>query len=128
MVPSHGYSEEEKCVGSCIKLGNCEQIETTTNKVNVVVLNYLQAVQSFATAAMPLPPFYDGGNMTAQFYWMAASASANSVVLGIQARIYADGNAFDQAYGTAVEVTDANTGTSQVNISAISAAFTPTIR
>lgn len=44
---------------------------------------------------------------------------------GLQARAFADGDAIDQAYGTAQEVTDANHPTNDVNISAASAGITP---
>lgn len=100
------------------------QIETTTNKVNTFVADFLQAAQSFVEFDIPLPQDYNGGTMTAVFYWIANSASANFVVWGIQGRAYADGAALDQAFGTAIEATDANTGTNQVNISAVTAAIT----
>jgi hypothetical protein len=45
-------------------------------------------------------------------------------VWGIQARAYADTNALDQAFGIAIEVTDANNGAGEVNISAATAAVT----
>jgi hypothetical protein len=47
------------------------------------------------------------------------------VVWGIQARAYADGDALDQAWGVTVEVTDANAGTNEENISVATAAVTP---
>lgn len=100
------------------------QIETTTNKVNTFVDDFLQSVQSFAEFDIELPSSYSGGAVTATFYWMANSASTNSVVWGCQGRAYADGDALDQAFGTAVEVTDANHGTNDVNISAATAAIT----
>lgn len=100
------------------------QIETTTNKVNTFVADFLQSVQSYVEFDLPLPADYNGGTVTAVIYWMANSASTNSVVWGLQGRAYADGNALDQAFGTAQEVTDANNGTNDVNISAATAAIT----
>jgi hypothetical protein len=62
--------------------------------------------------------------MTAQFIWAADSASGNSVVWGCQARAYADSDALDQAFGAAVEVTDANNAQNDTNISAATGAIT----
>lgn len=100
------------------------QIETTTNQVNTFVVDFLTAVQSFAEVAFPMPSGWDGGTVSAVVYWLANSASANSVVWGVQGRAYADAAALDQAYGTAAEVTDANTGTNLVNISGSTGAIT----
>jgi len=100
------------------------QIETATNKVNTFVVDFPTGVQSFAEVGFPMPSGYDGGTVTAIVYWMANSASANSVVWGVQGRAYADGDTFDQAYGTAAEVTDANTGTNKENISGSTGAIT----
>jgi hypothetical protein len=71
-----------------------------------------------------MPTDWNGGTVTAQFYWFAQSASLNNVVWGIQARAYSDGSAIDQAYGAAQETTDANTGNTFVNISEVTAALT----
>jgi hypothetical protein len=70
------------------------------------------------------PSDYDGGTVTAVFYWEADSASGNSVVWALQGRSYGDGEAIDQAWGVAQTVTDANTGQNQENISAATAAIT----
>jgi hypothetical protein len=64
-------------------------------------------------------------NATAQFTWLAKTASTNSVVWAIQAVAYQDADNSDAAWSTAVTVTDANTGNGQINISAVTGAFTP---
>jgi len=71
-----------------------------------------------------MPSDYDGGTITAQFYWLADTTSTNSVVWGLAARAYADADLFDQAFGTAQEATDANTGQLDVNISPLTPAIT----
>jgi hypothetical protein len=99
--------------------------QTTTNQVNFYFLGFLDgATTTYANWAMPMPSDYNGGTITAQFYWVAGNASTNSVVWGLQARSYADGDLLDQAYGTAVEVTDANQANDDVNISATTSAIT----
>lgn len=100
------------------------QVETATNKVNYFVTDFLQSVQSYFEWAFALPSDYNGGSVTAQFYWLANSASTNSVVWGIAGRSYGDNTAIDAAYGTAIEVTDANNGTNTVNISATTSPMT----
>jgi hypothetical protein len=73
---------------------------------------------------MPMPSDYNGGTITAVFYWMAGTALTNSVEWGLAARAYADGDALDQAFGTPQEVTDANQANDDVNISAATPAIT----
>lgn len=100
------------------------QIESTMNLVNSFVVDFLTAVQSFFEWDFAMPSDWDGGTITAVFYWIANSASANSAVWGFQGRAYADANALDGAFGAAVEVTDANNGTNLVNQSAATGAIT----
>lgn len=100
------------------------QVESTTNKVNYFVVDFLTAVQSYVEWQVPLPADYNGGTITAVFYWTAASASTNSVVWGISATAFGDNVAIDTAFSAGVEVTDANNATGVVNISASTAAIT----
>jgi len=71
-----------------------------------------------------MPSDYDGGTITAIFYWTTPSATTNSVVWGLSARSFADGDVFDQAFGTVQTTTDANNGAEDVNISAATPAIT----
>jgi hypothetical protein len=72
-----------------------------------------------------MPSDYNGGTITAVFYWAAPVATADSVVWGIQARAYNDSDALDAAFGTAQTVTDANNSAiDDVNISAATSAIT----
>ena len=95
------------------------------NDVNIQTLDFVQAAQKYAEWTAYLPANYTAAaTITATFVWAANSASTNSVVWGCQARAYADSDAIDQAFGAAVEVTDANNNTNDVNISAATAAIT----
>ncbi len=101
------------------------QVETATNKVNYFQIAFAQSVQSFAEWALPMPLDYNGGTITAKFYWLANSTNTNSVVWGLQAIADPNGQAIDTAYGTAQEVTQANTATAnQVHQSNATAAIT----
>jgi hypothetical protein len=102
-----------------------QSAQTTTNQVNFYYLGFVDgATTLYANWALPMPSDYNGGTITAKFYWAAPSVSTNSVVWGLQARAYADSQLLDQAYGTAQEVTDANQANDDVNISAATAAIT----
>jgi hypothetical protein len=99
--------------------------QTTTNQVNFYYLGFLDgATTTYANWSLPMPSDYNGGTITAVFYWVAGNVSTNSVVWGLQARAYADGDVLDQAFGTAQEVTDANQANDDVNISSATAAIT----
>jgi hypothetical protein len=98
--------------------------ETPTNRVNFYYIGFPDGSQTFANWAMPMPSDYNGGTITAVFYWAAGSASTNSVRWGLAARAYADSQLLDQAFGTAQEVTDANQANDDVNISAATPAIT----
>jgi hypothetical protein len=99
--------------------------QTTTNQVNFYYLGFADAAQTFANWAMPMPSDYNGGTITAVFYWVAPVATAADVVWGIQARAYNDSDLLDQAFGTAQTVTDTNNSAiDDVNISAATSAIT----
>lgn len=100
------------------------QVESTTNKVNYFVVDFLQSVKTYCEWGLALPSNYNGGTITATFEWTAVSASTNSVVWGLAGVAYGDNAAIDAAYGTAIEVTDANNATGVVNISGATANIT----
>jgi hypothetical protein len=98
--------------------------QTATNLVNFYYIGFADGTRTNANWAMPMPSDYNGGTITAVFYWVCGNASTNSVRWGLQGRAYADGDAIDQAFGTAQEVTDANQANDDVNISAATPAIT----
>lgn len=101
------------------------QVESTTNKVNVKVLDFDGAgtAKEYAEFGIQLPTFWDLGTITAQFVWLA-SAGSGTVLWGLQAGAFSDDDAIDTAYGTAQEVTDTLLATGDVHISAETAAIT----
>jgi hypothetical protein len=100
------------------------QAETTTNRVNFYYVGFADGATSHTNWALAMPSDYNGGTVTAVFYWIAPSASTNSVVWGMSGRAFNDSDVLDQAFGTVQTVTDANGGTDDVNISAATAAIT----
>jgi hypothetical protein len=98
--------------------------EAGTNDVDVMSLDFDKDTQEYAFWEVQLPPDYDGGTITAKFIWMA-NATSGDVIWGLAARAYGDAETLDQAYGTAQEVTDTQTGTAyQVLHSAATSAIT----
>ena len=87
-------------------------------------MDFDQTSIEYAQWSIVLPSDYDGGTVTAVFYWLANTASGNSVVWGLQGIAYADSDPIDAAWGAAQEVTDANNAQNDVNQSAATAAIT----
>ncbi len=83
------------------------------------------ATKLFAQANLAMPSDYDGGTVTATFYWTANSTSTNPCLLGCAGRSYGNFETIDQALGTEVTVQDSLNGTAnQVAISPATAAIT----
>jgi len=99
------------------------KVESTTNKQNYYVLDFDQSTDENAEWTLVMPDSYDGGTITAIFYWTAATGSGN-VIWAIKGRSYADDEAIDQAYGTAVGVTDGLITTGDVHVSSATSAVT----
>lgn len=101
------------------------QTEQATNHQNIVTLDFDQSSIEYAEWSVWMPAGWDGGAVTFKAMWTASGGTATQVVLwDLQGRAYADGDALDQAWGTAVEVSDALQATSEVHISALSGAVT----
>src|SRR5690349_3123151 len=101
-------------------------LEMTTNRNNYNFLDFADSGGNvFAECIFPMPSDYGGGTITAQFYWVANSASGNSVIWAIQAVSRADNDNLDVAFGTQQSVTDANKTTAyNLNISDATPAVT----
>lgn len=101
------------------------QTEQTTNDLNQVTCDFTDSSTAYSEASVMMPSDYDGGTFTAKFCWRAAGTSTNSVVWQVEARSFGDSETLDQAFGTAVTVSDAHTATAQqVLISAATSAVT----
>jgi hypothetical protein len=79
------------------------QYESSTNKVNVKVLDFDKDADEYACFNLPAPDYWDLGTITAAFHWTAASgATSNTVVFGLQGLCRSNDDALDTAYGTGV--------------------------
>lgn len=97
--------------------------ELATNDVDIQTLDFDQTTQEYAQFAFVMPDNWDASTVTYKAVWTAASGSGD-VVWELQGRSYADDDAIDQAWGTAVEVTDTLTATDDICTTSESAAVT----
>jgi hypothetical protein len=102
------------------------KVESATNKQNVYVLDFADgATKLFAEAGFAMPDDYDGGTITAKFYWLTNGTGTGGVVWGCAGRSYGDAETLDQAFGSEVTVTDNGVATAnQVLVSSATGAIT----
>jgi hypothetical protein len=100
-------------------------VETSTNKVMLKTFDFDTTTQEFAQFAIQMPKSWDEGTLICQFIWSHASTTTNfGVAWEIQAVAFADDDAADTAFGTAVTVTDTGGTTNDIYVTAESSALT----
>lgn len=101
------------------------QVESSTNDVNIKVLDFDGAGTSkeYAEFGLPSPSYWDASTVTATFYWYA-TAGSGTVNWEIQGLALSDDDALDTAYGTLQEVTDTLLATGDVHVTAETSAVT----
>ena len=85
-------------------------VEVTAQYPEVRGLAFDGTSKEYAQFVVALPKRWDASTVTAQVYWTSAATDADSVVWGVQAQSYADGDlvgSATNAWGAAKEVTDA---------------------
>jgi hypothetical protein len=101
------------------------QTELATNKVNYKSLDFDQAAQEHAEFTVIMPDDWNASTITYKIWWTAAGGSAaQTVEWNVQARAYANDDAFDGAWGTVIEVSDALIATSDIHVTSESSALT----
>ena len=122
MIPIMAGSMQPSASGGSGVLTN---IATSANMPDVQTLNFHQSTQQHAQFAIPLPKRWNRGTITARFRWSHAATTTNfGTAWAIQAVAVGDNEAIDQAYGTAVEVTDTGGTTNRLYVSDETAAMT----
>ncbi len=96
--------------------------EYGTNDIDIYSLDFDQTVNEFAQWSIWMPSDWDGGTITAQFLWTAASGSGD-VGFGLQGRSFSDDEAIDQAWGSPITVLDTLLATNDFHFSPITAAI-----
>jgi hypothetical protein len=97
--------------------------EAATNQQNIKTFDFDQTTQEHAEWSVWMPDDWNAGTVTAKFCWTAASGTG-TVTWAIQGRSYADADTIDQAWGTAISVTDTLLATGDIHITAATAAIT----
>ena len=122
MIPIMAGSMQPSASGGSGVLTN---IATSANMPDVQTLNFHQSTQQHAQFAIPLPKRWNRGTITARFRWSHAATTTNfGCVWAIQAVAVGVDEAINQAYGTAVAVTDTGGTTNRLYVSGETAAFT----
>lgn len=98
-------------------------VETTTNKVMVKTMDFDQSTIQYAQFTVTMPKSWDEGAVKAIFVWRATSSSGD-VIWGLQGVAISDADAYDAAFGTAIEVTDTLNATTALNASAETGSIT----
>lgn len=105
-------------------------VETTTNKVMLKTMDFDTTTQEFAQFAIQMPKGWNESTLICQFVWSHAATTTNfGVVWAIEAVAFANDDAADTAFGTAVQVADTGGTTNDIYItdetSALTVAGTP---
>lgn len=104
---------------------NQEQIETTSNKINISVLDFDASADEYACFCIPMPKSWDRGTVTYQAYWTTEATDTDGVAWGLQGMSVSDGDTIDASWGTGVVVTDVAQGAAgKILVTAESAAVT----
>ena len=100
-------------------------VETTTNDVMLETLDFDATTDEFAQFSLQMPKSWDEGTLVVQFSWSHPSTATNfGVVWGCQAVAFANDDALDTAWGTAVTVTDTGGTTDDLYITSETSAMT----
>ena len=122
MIPVMAGSMQPSASGGSGVLTN---VATSANQPDILTLNFHQTTQQHAQFSIPFPKRWDRGTITARFRWSHASTTTNfGCVWGIQAVAVSDNEAINQAYGTAVEVTDTGGTANRLYVSSETSAMT----
>ena len=100
-------------------------VEYTTNDVDLYHLDFDQTTTEYTQWTLVMPSDYNGGTITAVFYWtVTGGGAAETVRWALQGRSYGNDEAIDQAWGTAQTVDDTWIADNDVHITAATAAIT----
>lgn len=103
---------------------NLQNVEVTSSTPNIHALDFDQTTQEYAQFEVAFPKSWNKGTVTYQVFWTSGS-TGGSVVWSLQGVAIADDGALNQAYGTAVNVTDAmGSAANDMMVSAESGAVT----
>ncbi len=97
--------------------------ELATNDVMLAGFLFDQTTEEAVQFYIPFDKAWNEGTVTFRAFWTAAAGSGG-VAISLAARAFSDDDALDQAFGTAVVVTDTLIATGDMHVTAESAAIT----
>ena len=122
MIPIMAGSMQPSASGGSGVLTN---VATSANRPDILTLNFNQTTQQHAQFSIPFPKRWNRGTITARFRWSHAATTTNfGCVWGIQAVAVGNDGAINQAYGSAVEVTDTGGTANRLYVSPETSAMT----
>lgn len=108
-----------------IGCGGPTKNEAATNDIDYYTLDFDATTEERAFWGLVMPDNYDGGTVTATFYWTTASGlSTETVDWGIKALALSNDDAIDTAYGSEITTTDTFIAQGDLHVSAESSAIT----
>ena len=102
-----------------------QQVETTATRPDLKVLDFDASTAEYAQFAIAMPKSWNLGTVTFQAFWSPSNTNTGNCIFGLQGVGVANDDTADVVFGTAVEVTDAGTGTVEdVLVTPVSGAIT----
>ena len=102
-----------------------QTVETTATRPDLKVLDFDASTQEYAHFAIAMPKSWNLGTVTFQAFWSPSNTNTGNCIFGLQGVGVANDDTADVVFGTAVEVTDAGTGTVEdVLVTPVSGAIT----
>lgn len=83
------------------------QVESTTNKVNYMVLDFDGAVAEFSHFNVAMPKSWNEGTVSFKVYWESTNTGTAGVAFKLEGHALSDGDTIDGSWGTGITVTDA---------------------
>jgi len=102
-----------------------EQIELTAGQPELKCLDFDASTDEFAQFAVSFPKSWNEGTVTYQVYFTSAGTNTGNAIFTLAGVAISDNDAIDAAFGTAVSVTKAHSGTANdLDVSSESSAIT----
>lgn len=101
------------------------QVESTTNKVNIAVLDFDATTAEQAWFSVAFPKGWNEGTVSFQVFWFSTATDTDGMATSLAGVAFSDNETLDTAVGTPVVVTDdAQSASTELYVSAESSAVT----
>jgi len=87
------------------------QVETTATRPDLKVFDFDASTKQYTQFTIAMPKSWNEGTITYQAYWSPSTTNTGNAIFGLQGVACADNDTIDVAYGTAINITDADIGT-----------------